>query len=124
MCHHLKHLEKQAERTLQGECTAKKRLSEAQVEIDRKSWDRKNLKVLRLKPIKSLNDGIWSFFMRIGKPVKLKEETVDYSEKYHEEQNLPRTTTLENSDFQGSDWPRFLFAAKYTELIGFTRTRF
>ena len=34
--------EKEAERALQGECTSQQRLSEAEVEMDRKSWERKN----------------------------------------------------------------------------------
>ena len=36
------YLEKEAERALQGECTAQKRLSEAEVEMDRKSRERRN----------------------------------------------------------------------------------
>ena len=35
-------LEKEAERTVQGECAAQKRLSEAQVEVDRGEWERRN----------------------------------------------------------------------------------
>ena len=35
-------LEKEAERTFQGECAAQKRLSEAQVEVDRREWERRN----------------------------------------------------------------------------------
>ena len=33
--------EKKAQEALQGECTAQRRLSEAEVEMDMKSWDRR-----------------------------------------------------------------------------------
>ena len=36
------YLEKKAERALLCESTAQKRLSEAEVEVDRKSWERRN----------------------------------------------------------------------------------
>ena len=36
------YLEKEAERGLQGECTAQRRFPEAEVEMDRKSWERRN----------------------------------------------------------------------------------
>ena len=36
------YLEKEADRALQGECTAQKRLSEREVEMDRISWEKGN----------------------------------------------------------------------------------
>ena len=45
------YFEKEAERALQGECMAQKRLSEAEVQMDRKSWEGEQLTLLQLKPI-------------------------------------------------------------------------
>ena len=36
------YLEREARRALQGECISQRRLSEAEVEMDRKSWERRN----------------------------------------------------------------------------------
>ena len=74
------YLEKKAERALQGECTAQKRLSEAEVEMDRNSRERRHSDIALYQTINNLNHKNWSYIRRISGRIELKEKTVDYLE--------------------------------------------
>ena len=72
------YLEREARRALQGECIAQRRLSEAEVEMDRKVGRGEILIWLFPKPIVNLNHSKWSYIMQTSELVKLKWKTEEY----------------------------------------------
>ena len=66
-------LKREAERALQGECMAQRRLSEAEVALDRKKVGKEEILIfLSMQPINSLNHRDWSYIRRINGLIKSK----------------------------------------------------
>ena len=85
-------LKREAERALQGECMAQRGLSEGELEMDRRRWERRVLTLLSMKSINSLNHRDWSYIRRIKGLIMLTEITF----KLFEELNTKNRIYQEN----------------------------
>ena len=65
------YLEQKADHACQGECAARTRLSEAQAELDRRQWERRNADIALHELACSSNPRGWNFIRQINWLIRL-----------------------------------------------------